>query len=102
MDTLGHPTFVVFLRFKNIAAFAFGKREAWGLNTPSMFADPWDATHITAWNFLPSLLRHVGVASLWAVDALYAVWAGVALAFIFAAARLYHVVIDRAYRMEGL
>ena len=25
MDTLGHPTFVVALRFKNIVAFAFGK-----------------------------------------------------------------------------
>jgi hypothetical protein len=102
MDTLGHPTFVVFLRFKNIAAFALGKREAWGLNTPSMFADPWDAAHITAWNFLPSLLRHVGVAPLWAVDLLYAVWAVVVLALVFAAARLYRVVFDPAYRMEGL
>jgi hypothetical protein len=101
METLGHPTFVVFLRFKNIAAFALGKREAWGLNTPSMFADPWDAAHITAWNFLPSLLRHMGVAPLWAVDVLYAVWAVVALALVFAAARLYRVVFDPAYRMEG-
>ena len=99
MDTLGHPTFVVFLRFKNIAAFALGRREAWGLNTPSMFADPWDAVHVTAWNFLPSLLRHVGVAPLWAVDVLYAVWAAVTLALVFAAARLYRVVFDPAYRM---
>jgi hypothetical protein len=102
MDTLDHPTFVVFLRFKNIAAFALGRREAWGLNTPSMFADPWDAVHITAWNFLPSLLRHVGAAPLWAVDVLYAVWAVVALALVFAAVRLYRVVFDPAYRMEGL
>jgi hypothetical protein len=102
METLGHPTFVVFLRFKNIAAFALGRREAWGLNTPSMFADPWDAAHITAWNFLPSLLRHMGVGPLWAVDVLYAVWAVVALALVFAAARLYRVVLDPAYRMEGL
>jgi hypothetical protein len=102
MDTLGHATFVIFLRFKNIAAFALGRREAWGLNTPSMFADPWDAVHITAWNFLPSLLRHVGVAPLWAVDVLYALWAVVALVLVFAAARLYRVVFDPAYRMEGL
>lgn len=102
MDTLGHPTFVVFLRFKNIAAFVLGKRAAWGLNTPSMFADPWDAVHITAWNFLPSLLRHVGVAPLWAVDVLYAVWAVVALALVFAAARLYRIAFDPAYRMVGL
>jgi hypothetical protein len=67
-----------------------------------MFADPWDAAHITAWNFLPSLLRHVGVAPLWAVDVLYAVWAAVALALVFAAARLYRVVFDPAYRMEEL
>jgi hypothetical protein len=102
MDTLGHPTFVVFLRFKNIAAFALGKRGAWGLNTPTMFADPWDAAHITAWNFLPSLLRHIGVAPLWAVDVLYGVWAAVALALIFTAVRLYRVVFRPAYRMEGL
>jgi hypothetical protein len=101
VDTLGYPTFVVFLRFKNIAAFALGRREAWGLNTPSMFGDPWDAVHITAWNFLPSLLRHVGIAPLWAVDVLYVVWAAVALALVFAAARLYRLVFDPAYRMEG-
>ncbi len=32
MDTLGHPTFVVGLRFKNIAAVAFGKVDQWGLS----------------------------------------------------------------------
>jgi hypothetical protein len=99
MDTFGHPTFVVFLRFKNIAAFPLGKREVWGLNTPTMFADPWDAMHITTWNVLPSLLRHVGVAPLWAVDVLYGVWAAVALALIFAAGRLYRAVFRQAYRM---
>ena len=31
METLGHPTFVIALRFKNIAAFALGKMDAWGL-----------------------------------------------------------------------
>jgi hypothetical protein len=92
METLGHPTFVVLLRFKNIAAFALGKRGAWGLNTPSMFEDPWDAVHITTWNFLPSLLRHVGVAPLWAVDVLYSVWAAVAVMLVFTSMRLYRVV----------
>jgi hypothetical protein len=109
METFGHPTFVVFLRFKNVVAFALGKRGAWGLNTPSMFEDPWDAVHITAWNFLPSLLRHVGVAPLWAVDVLYAVWAVVALMLVFTSIRLFRVVfkperdsITQAYRIEGL
>jgi hypothetical protein len=92
MDAFGHHTWVVFLRFKNIVAFALGKRAAWGLNTPTMFEDPWDAMHITTWNFLPSLLRHVGVAPLWAVDVLYGVWLAVAVALVFASVRLYRVL----------
>jgi len=79
MDTLGHPTFVVALRFKNIAAFALGKMEAWGLNNDSMTYDPWDYVHITTWNFLPFLLRRVGVAPRWVVNLAFVVWgAGIA------------------------
>ncbi|MGA8198592.1 MAG: hypothetical protein WB814_00920, partial [Candidatus Sulfotelmatobacter sp.] len=62
METLGHPTFVIALRFKNIAAFALGKMDAWGLNNESMTQDAWDYVHITTWNFLPFLLRRVGAA----------------------------------------
>jgi hypothetical protein len=79
MDTLGHPTFVVALRFKNIAAFALGKMEAWGLTNDSMTYDPWDYVHITTWNFLPFLLRRVGVAPRWVVNVAFGVWyAGIA------------------------
>jgi hypothetical protein len=78
METLGHPTFVIALRFKNIAAFALGKMDAWGLNTESMTQDPWDYVHITTWNFLPFLLRRVGAAPGWVVDTAFAVW-GIAL-----------------------
>jgi hypothetical protein len=92
MDAFGHHTWVVFLRFKNIAAFALGRRAAWGLNTPTMFEDSWDAVHITAWNFLPSLLRHVGAAPLWAVHVLYGVWVVVAVALVLASVRLYRVL----------
>jgi len=74
MDTLGHPTFVVALRFKNIVAFAFGKMEAWGLNNDSMTYDPWDYVHITTWNFLPFLLRRVGAAPRWVVNVAFVVW----------------------------
>jgi hypothetical protein len=74
MDTLGHPTFVVALRFKNIAAFVLGKMDAWGLNNDSMTYDPWDYVHITTWNFLPFLLHRVGVAPGWVVDTAFAVW----------------------------
>ena len=74
MDTLGHPTFVVTLRFKNIVAFALGKMAAWGLTNDSMTYDPWDYVHITTWNFLPFLLRRVGVAPRWVVNVAFAVW----------------------------
>jgi hypothetical protein len=80
METLGHPTFVIALRFKNIAAFALGKMDAWGLNNESMTQDPWDYVHITTWNFLPFLLRRVGAAPRWVVNLALAVWlAGVAV-----------------------
>ena len=74
METLGHPTFVIALRFKNIVAFALGKMDAWGLNNESMTQDPWDYVHITTWNFLPFLLRRVGAAPGWVVNTVLAVW----------------------------
>ncbi len=79
METLGHPTSVVALRLKNIIAFALGKMDAWGLNTPSMVEDPWDYVHITTWNFLPFLLRRIGEAPTWAVHVAFTVW-GLAIA----------------------
>jgi hypothetical protein len=79
METLGHPTFVVALRFKNIAAFALGKMDAWGLNNLAMTQDPWDYVHITTWNFLPFLLRRVGATPGWVVSSALAIWlAGIA------------------------
>lgn len=92
METFGHPTFVIALRFKNIVAFALGKMAAWGLNTEAMGQDPWDYVHITTWNFLPFLLRRVGAAPRWVVDVTFAIWtAGIATlaAVLF---RLRHVV----------
>jgi hypothetical protein len=74
METLGHPTLVIALRFKNIAAFALGKMDAWGLNTESMREDPWDYVHLTTWNFLPFLLRRVGAAPGWVVDVAFGIW----------------------------
>lgn len=83
METLGHPTFVIALRFKNIAAFALGKMDAWGLKNEAMTEDPWDYVHITTWNFLPFLLRRVGAAPGWVVNTVFAVWS-VALAALAA------------------
>jgi hypothetical protein len=74
MDNMGHPTFVIGLRLKNIAAFALGKMDVWGLNTPAMREDPWDYIHITTWNFLPFLLKRVGEAPAWVVNLALALW----------------------------
>ncbi len=76
METLGHPTFVIGLRFENIVAFALGKMDAWGLNNHAMTEDPWDYVHITCWNFLPFLLRRVGEAPAWVVKVCFGVWIG--------------------------
>jgi hypothetical protein len=74
METLGHPTFVIVLRLRNIVAFAFGKMDAWGLSNHAMTEDPWDYVHITTWNFLPFLLRRVGAAPIKVVHLAFAVW----------------------------
>ena len=92
METLGHPTFVIALRFKNIAAFALGKMEEWGLNNESMTQDAWDYVHITTWNFLPFLLRRVGAAPGWVVDAAFAVWGVGGASFLFVFAKLWRMV----------
>jgi hypothetical protein len=78
-ENMGHPMFIIALRFKNIVAFSLGKMQNWGLVTEAMGQDPWDSVHITTWNFLPFLLRRVGAAPKWVVDAAFAVW-GAALA----------------------
>jgi hypothetical protein len=92
MESLGHPTFVIALRFKNIAAFALGKMDAWGLNTDEMGYDPWDYVHITTWNFLPFLLRRVGAAPRWIIDAAFAVWLGGIASLLLAIRKLLRVV----------
>jgi hypothetical protein len=74
METLGHPTFVVGLRFENILAFAFGKMNAWGLTNAAMAQDPWDYVHITTWNFLPFLLKRSGFAPAWVVNVSLVIW----------------------------
>ena len=74
METLGHPTFVIALRLKNILAFSLGKMNQWGLNNDAMKEDPWDYVHITTFNFLPFLLARVGKAAVWLVQMLTVIW----------------------------
>ena len=73
-DDFGHPQFLIWLRLKNILAFAIGKMDAWGLNTDAMTYDHWDYQHITTWNFLPFVLRRMGEAGKCAVDVAFGVW----------------------------
>ena len=73
-DDFGHPQWVIWLRFKNIVAFALDKMDAWGLNTDSMAYDQWDYQHLTCWNFLPFVLRRLGVVPRWVVDLAFAIW----------------------------
>jgi hypothetical protein len=74
-EDFGHPQWVLWLRFKNIVAFALGKMDAWGLNTDSMTYDRWDFEHLTSWNFLPFVLRRIGAAPAWVVDLAFGLWA---------------------------
>jgi hypothetical protein len=93
MESFGHPTFVIALRFKNIAAFALGKMDAWGLNTEEMTYDKWDFVHITTWNFLPFLLRRVGAAPRWVVDTAFAVWGAGMASLLFTINRLGRILM---------
>jgi hypothetical protein len=92
MDTPERTTFVIALRFKNIAAFALGKMDAWGLVNDSMKYDPWDYAHITAWNFLPFLLARVGEAAGWVVRLVTVMWYAALAALIGALAWIWRVV----------
>jgi len=74
MTTLGHPSCVVCVRFENIVAFSLGKMDRWGLTNSDMTTDPWDYVHITTWNFLPFVLRRVGVAHAWVVRLVFVLW----------------------------
>jgi hypothetical protein len=96
MEVFGHPNFVIALRIKNIAAFALGKMDAWGLNTDSLREDPWDYVHMTTWNFLPFLLKRVGVAPAWAVRIAFIVWYASLAALAAALLRLRTVTLATA------
>jgi len=74
LGTLNPPTFVVWLRLKNVMAFTLGKMSDWGLMKEDAIKDDWDYVHITTWNFLPFLLKRVGAAPAWVVEVLTVLW----------------------------
>jgi hypothetical protein len=71
MSALGHPTFVVGLRFKNIAAVALAKVDQWGLSNQLTHEA---GIHSATPYFLPFLLKKEGSVSGTTADALVAVW----------------------------
>jgi hypothetical protein len=81
METLGHPTFVVGLRFKNIAAVILGKADEWGLSNED--TREVDGIHSNTPYFLPFLLKKDGSVSKTIADGLIAAWL-VALATLIA------------------
>ena len=96
MESLGHPTFVIIQRFRNIFAFAAGHM----YDNFAMHWDPWDYVHITTWNFLPFLLRRVGAAPAWAVRVAFVIW-GIGLAATATVlCRLGIVLRDKQYAHE--
>jgi hypothetical protein len=96
METLGHPTFVIALRLKNMVAFGLGKMDAWGLNNYAMHWDPWDYVHITTWNFLPFLLRRVGAAPAWVVHVAFSLWSMGLAALLATLWRLFTVLAQHS------
>ena len=98
-DDLGHPQWIIWLRFKNIVAFALGKMNAWGLVTDSMGYDHWDYQHITTWNFLPWVLQRMGDAPKWVVTLTAVIWASILAGLCLALARMVKLLL-RAERTE--
>jgi hypothetical protein len=72
METLGQPTFVVGLRFENIAAAVLGKVDQWGLSNDD--TREIDGIRAQTPYFLPFLLKKDGSISKAAADGLVAAW----------------------------
>jgi len=100
METLGHPTFVIALRFKNIAAFALGKVEAWGLLNYAMKWDDWDYVRITTWNFLPFVLKRTG-APAWAARTALVLWVAGVVALIGLLVMIWQRVVRGEFEIKA-
>ena len=99
IEELGSKS-VIWLRFKNIVAFALSRMDAWGLNTDAMGYDQWDYQHITCWNFLPFVLKRMGAVPRWVVNLVFGVWAATIAALLFAMVEIYHCVVEFHHEPE--
>jgi hypothetical protein len=96
IDAMGHDAWTVALRFRNIWALATGRPMPAGIDLPGAVGDSFDALHIRTWNFLPSLMRHVGVAPLWVVRVLDVVWVMMAVGLACVVVRMWRVMRNEA------
>jgi hypothetical protein len=96
IDAMGHDAWTVPLRFRNIWAFASGRPMPAGIDLPGAVADQWDALHVRTWNFMPSLMRHVGVAPLWVVWLLDVVWVVMVVALVCVVVRMVRLLRMRS------
>ncbi len=92
IQVMQRPVWVVALRFENIAGFALGKMQAWGLYRFLPLDDAWDQQHITCWNFLPFQLQHAGVAPEWVVRLTFVLWFGAIAALAWTLMRLWQIL----------
>jgi hypothetical protein len=88
IESMGHDAWTVALRFRNIWALATGRPMPAGIDLPGAVTDRFDALHVRTWNFMPALMRHVGVAPLWVVRVLDAVWVVIAVALVVVVVRM--------------
>lgn len=86
------PVWVVPLRLENIAGFAFGKMQAWGLYRFMPIDDSWALQHITCWNFLPFQLQHAGQAPGWIIDLTLVLWIAALVVLVAVFLRLWQVL----------
>lgn len=101
IDAMRHDAWTVALRFRNIWALATGRPMPAGIDLPGAVGDSFDALHIRTWNFLPSLMRHVGVAPLWVVRVLDGVWVAMAIALVIVVWRMMLIVRGRVSGRMG-
>jgi hypothetical protein len=88
VELMRHDAWTVALRFRNIWAMATGRPMPAGIDLPGVVPDSFDALHIRTWNFMPSLMRHVGVAPLWVVRVLDVMWVVMAAALVCVVVRM--------------
>lgn len=93
MTTLGHPTFVIGLRFKNIVAVALGKVDQWGLSNQAT-RELGGIQSVTPY-FLPFQLKKAGSVSLSTADILVAAW------FLLLAALISILLLIRRKALRG-